>query len=224
MYVYFDVPGGFFEFPSGMSVEETRAHVAALDPHPVDEEGFLHQRPLNEVHRVSEALHELGTVYAGATLRLVDAELSMASILVTAQAFPYGDDPAVAAEGAMQSLVALRGDWSGRVYDLPTGPATVVTGNRRYRLPADVVSEKTPDHIDFAELQAFLPVPSFPSVTDRTPSDDQRLLTVTFSTSVPRHWHAYMPPVVTMLRSITFSERPEQSRGGTGAESVAPTR
>jgi hypothetical protein len=94
------------------------------------------------------------------------------------------------------------------VYELPCGPAAVVTGGRAHRMPFD-----EPSHLPFAECQALVPVPDDPSLPQ------QCVLSATFTSPSLKHWNAYMPHVVKMLRSIEFTPHPQEQ-----PSSRAPTR
>ncbi|RMI36849.1 hypothetical protein [Streptomyces triticirhizae] len=200
MYVAFDVPEHFQHPPIGMSPEESHAFAAESARALAVGDPDIERRVLREVHGGSQALARAGALFAGAVTGLMDGELSLATLMVTATEFPYGNSAKVAAEGTLQSLVASRGQtWSGDVYPLPCGqPAAVVTGPRVYRMP-----RLEPTDVPFAEIQAFVPVPDGPS-----PVREQHMLTVTFATPAVRHWERYMPTVVRLLRGITFAHRP----------------
>ncbi|SOD63046.1 hypothetical protein SAMN06297387_108209 [Streptomyces zhaozhouensis] len=196
MDVTFDVPAAFTSIPPGMTHEETLAYTnAQAVEHP------SHTAPdpaaVERTQAVSQVLSRMGTLYAGAAFGLISEEPSAATLLVTAQSFPYGADAQVAAEGTLQALVAERGpNWTGGVQPLPCGqPAAVVVGGRVYELPG---SERP---VPFAELQAFIPVPENPTLPE------QALLAVTFTTPALRHWEQYMPAVTQLLRTLTFAEK-----------------
>ncbi|UED86401.1 hypothetical protein [Streptomyces profundus] len=196
MFATFDTPEWFVQLPVGMSPEETYAFAAervrAFAGGDVERERAF----LTEVRGCSLALERAGVVYAGAVMGYLEDELSLAVLTVAVQEFDYGPDARVAAEGTLQSLVASRGPlWSGNVYPLPCDrPAAVVTGPRVFRL-----RDMEPSDVPFAELQAHVPVPEGTSA-------ERRMLTVTFSTPVAKHWERYMPLLVQLLRSLTFSE------------------
>ncbi|WP_147472861.1 hypothetical protein [Streptomyces triticirhizae] len=176
-----------------MTLEETLAFTNAQaveqSSHPAPD-----PRAVDRTRAVSQILSRMGTLYAGAAFGLINEGPSAATLLVTAQSFPYGADAQVAAEGTLQTLVAQRGsDWTGGIQPLPCGqPAAVVVGARIYELPG--IEPPVP----FAELQAFVPVPENPTLRE------QALLTVTFTTPALPHWDTYMPAVIRLLRTITF--------------------
>ncbi|RMI41138.1 hypothetical protein [Streptomyces triticirhizae] len=164
-------------------------------------------------HQLSLTLRSAGTLFVGSSPRLIDGKPSTATLLVTVRGFDYGDDPRVAAEGALHAMVAAKGKgWTGGVYELPCGPAAVVTGGHAYEVPWKDPS-RPPFTPRFAELQAHIPVPTHPSLPER------HLLTVTFSTPHPGHWDAYMPSVARLLHTVTFV--PE---GSAPAETVSTSR
>ncbi|MDT0343226.1 hypothetical protein [Streptomyces litchfieldiae] len=202
MHTYFDVPDFFTGFPVGMTAEETYAYahtyIDSLKPEGEEAE----QRILREIRGLSEILMQTGALYAGAAVQVIGNEPSLATLTVTVQGFRYGDDARIAAEGAMHSLIAARGrEWTGQVRDLPCGPAAIVTGTRAHRVPADETTQ-----LPVAELQAFVPVPEHQTLPQ------QCMLTVTFTTPSIRHWQAYMPSVVRLLRSITFTTTASEER------------
>ncbi|UED84709.1 hypothetical protein [Streptomyces profundus] len=188
--------------PAGMTAEGTADYLRrefdarGAGEHPVDNELV---RPF---HALSGLLRATGTLFAGSALREISGERSTATLVVATHRFSYGESARVAAEGAMHSLVAAKGKgWTGGVYDLPCGPAAVVTGGHAYDVPWQD-SSREPFVLRVAELQAYVPVPTSPSLTD------QYLLTVSFSTPQPAHWETYMPSVVRLLRSIAFVAGP----------------
>ncbi|UED86344.1 hypothetical protein [Streptomyces profundus] len=195
MNVSFDVPAGFTSIPPGMTPEESAAYADARAAGSKEQPETPEADALERTHVVSQVLSRAGALYAGAAFGLIDEDLSAATLLVTAQRFPYGLDAVVAAEGTMQALVAERGpDWTGEVRQLPCGqPAAIVVGGRLYELP-DVQPA-----VPFAELQAFIPVPEHPSLPE------QAMLVVSFSTPAARHWERYMPTVTHLLRTINFA-------------------
>ncbi|KAB8158908.1 hypothetical protein FH609_019850 [Streptomyces sp. 3MP-14] len=197
MKALFEVSEAFTGLPVGLDEEGAerylRRELAARGAdHPVD---AAMVRPF---HTLSQTLRSAGTLFVGSSLRLVNGQPSTATLLVTVRGFDYGDDPRVAAEGALHSLVAAKGrGWTGGVYELPCGPAAVVTGGHAYEVPWNDPS-RPPFTLRFAELQAHVPVPAHPSLPER------HLLTVTFSTAHPSHWDAYMPSVARTLHTVTF--------------------
>jgi hypothetical protein len=205
MYAYFTVPAGFHALPIGMTPGEAYAYVGERLPQDAGESAA------REVHGLSQALRGAGAMYAGASARLVGDEPSVATLLVTVQEFPYGDNARVAAEGTMQALVASRGQgWTGGVYDLPCGSAAVVMGGRTQPLPPppeeDPDQPASPPEIPWAELQAFVPVPEHPSLPQ------QCTLTVTFGTPSLGHWEGtYMPLLVKLLRSVEFTSLEQEA-------------
>jgi len=198
MHVRFEVSEAFRGMPVGMSIEETYAYVREqvgqieFGDHEVD------RRLIRGIHALSRTLRAAGALYIGNSLRIINGERSLASLLVAVRKFAYGNDPRIAAEGAMHAIAAARGKgWTGGVYDLPCGPGAVVTGGHSYSLPRRDSSE-APFELPFAELQAYVPVPDHPSLSH------QYLLTVSFTTPSIHHWETYMPSMVRLLRSVTF--------------------
>jgi hypothetical protein len=205
MYAYFDVPGGFTAIPVGMSAEAAYDYARDSLRAAGNEDTEAGRRIVSEVHGISHVLRGIGALYAGTTIRLIRGEPSVAMLLVTTQEFAYGDNPRVAAEGAMHAVVAARGQaWTGKVYELPCGPAAVVVGGQAYPLPVQERTPggaNTPTHLPFAELQAFVPVPG------HLTSPRKYLLTASFSTPSLGHWDAYMEPLIKLLRSVEFTSR-----------------
>ncbi|KAB8169717.1 hypothetical protein FH609_005320 [Streptomyces sp. 3MP-14] len=197
MFASFETPEWFAQLPIGMTPEETYALAAERARAYAGGDADRERSYLNEVHACSLAMERAGAVYAGAVMGYLEDELSLAVLTVAVRELDYGPDTRVAAEGVLQSLVASRGPlWSGDVYPLPCGqPAAVVTGPRGFRSPG-----MEPSEVPFAELQAYVPVP------EGSASTEQRMLIVTFSTPAAGHWERYMPLLVRLLRSLTFSE------------------
>ncbi|MDT0343234.1 hypothetical protein [Streptomyces litchfieldiae] len=202
----FEVSDGFRALPLGMSADEALTYVRQRIGNPEFGAEEVDRKVIGVVHTLSRGLRAAGTLYVGGAQRIINGERSLATLLVAAQKFAYGDDRAVAAEGAMQALVAARGKgWTGSVYDLPCGPGAVVMGGHEHPIPP-LESGKPTLNLPMAELMAFVPVPDDPSLSH------QYMLTATFTTPSIRHWEAYMPAMVRLLRSITFTSTASEER------------
>ncbi|WP_143659574.1 hypothetical protein [Streptomyces sp. MP131-18] len=190
----FDIPESFARTPVGMTEDEVRAHATARLRDGAD---GADGETLREVLEHSQRLREAGTLYCGSFLGELDAELSLATLMVNVVEFPYGDDPRLATEGMAQSLSAARGpQWAGGLYELPCGqPACVLTGPVVYQSP-----DVEPDEVAYTKLQAFVPVP------ETSDQQEQLLLVVDFGSPSRQHWERYMEVPARLLRSLSFAE------------------
>ncbi|MDT0343222.1 hypothetical protein [Streptomyces litchfieldiae] len=201
MLVHFDVPLGFSSMPMGMSMEQSQLYLRERLRDAGEMAAEIEPQAARRIHDISHLLNQAGVIYAGGSLGRVGDQPSVATLLITAQNFSYGSDTRIAAEGAMLAFTAARGkDWTGQVYDLPCGPAALAMGIRAQPLPPPEESAD-PAYAPVAELHAFVPVP------DHATAADQYMLTATFTTPSVQHWEVYMPPMVELLRSITFEEQ-----------------
>lgn len=184
-----------------MSAEEARQELIsrvsreALESRPVAYENIV-----SNLQKVSQALEESGTLYAGTCLRPYEGELSLGTLLVTVTPFAFGD-AAVAADGMVRSLIAARGDsWAGTVLDTPVGPAGVLTGLNGFAIPAETSASGEELNLPMAEMQVYLPVP------EGVETQEQCLVSFNLTTPCEGHWDAYCSDIVALLNSVTFDE------------------
>ena len=216
--VDFRLPADFREILTGASVEEARAAVVArygpevlatIPP------ALLHSA-VAEYRAASRQLEQEGVFYAAGCLGLLDGELTLSS-LTMARVEADCADPETAVEGVL--LVRGRGQGSerrsARRYDLPAGPAAVVIESSvGLLLPAVDLGTDSDLPLQVATVQAYVPVPRAVDPARRT------MVVVTFSTPSVRHWDAYCPVVVDLLRSLRF---PAAERAGeTAVPAPAP--
>ncbi|WP_158706377.1 MULTISPECIES: hypothetical protein [Streptomyces] len=213
----FIAPAGFTEIPIGMTSEEAREELIsrvsreALEARPVAYENLV-----SNLQKVSQALEDSGTLYAGTCLRAYEGELSLGTLLVTVTPFAFGD-AAVAADGMVRSLIAARGDaWAGTVLDTPVGPAAVLTGVNGFVIPAETSESGEELNLPMAEMQVYLPVP------EGVESQEQCLVSFNFTTPCEGHWDAYCSDIVALLNSVTFDE-PDHTLPEGGPQPTSPS-
>ncbi|MFI2239088.1 hypothetical protein [Streptomyces chrestomyceticus] len=212
----FIAPAGFTEIPIGMTVEEarqelfTRVSREALEARPAAYENLV-----SNLQKVSQALEESGTLYAGTCLRAYEGELSLGTLLVTVTPFAFGD-AAIAADGMVRALVAARGDsWAGTVFDTPVGPAAVLTGVNGFHIPAETSATGEELNLPMAEMQVYLPVP------EGVEGQEQCLVSFNLTTPCEGHWDAYCSDIVELLNSVTFDE-PDQTPPQGSPQTTSP--
>ncbi|MFK8848485.1 hypothetical protein [Streptomyces sp. Ac-502] len=199
-----------------MTVEEarqeliTRVSREALEARPVAYENLV-----ANLQKVSQALEESGTLYAGTCLRSYEGELSLGTLLVTVTPFAFGD-AAVAADGMVRALIAARGDsWAGTVFDTPVGPAAVLTGVNGFHIPAETSASGEDLNLPMAEMQVYLPVP------EGVEGQEQCLVSFNLTTPCEGHWDAYCSDIVALLNSVTFDE-PDHTMPQEGSQPASP--
>lgn len=179
-------------------------------------EARSYENNVSNLQKVSQALEESGTLYAGTCLRPYEGELSLGTLLVTVTPFTFGY-AAVAAGGMVRSLVAARGDsWAGTVLDTPVGPAAVLTGVNGFVIPADTSASGEELNLPMADMQVHLPVP------EGVETQEQCLVSFNLTTPCEDHWDAYCSDIVALLNSVTFDE-PDHTLSEGGPQPTSPS-